>query len=251
MANRSTKRRDTPRRSGPREGYLADTQRPLNSLTVVGPIMIAFHLGFWLSGATASPYYPLNAILGYFGAAAWLISPVIVVAVLLIQHAFRRDRWRIQPLVAGGIVAEGIAWTVPLMALRYVRDATLAASTSQPATDDFAQKLFLEIGSGIYEEFVFRLVLIGLLLVLAVDVFSAPEGIATGAAVVVSATIFALAHFDLGIFGGRLAFNWPQFLFLAPAGVLWGTLLVYRGFGVAVVSHVAWNVFHLLTVGSS
>ncbi len=42
---------------------------------------------------------------------------------------------------------------------------------------------------------------------------------------------------------------WHDFIFLAVAGTLWGALYVYRGFAVAVGSHIVWNLYALAMKG--
>lgn len=104
------------------------------------------------------------------------------------------------------------------------------------------------IGAGIYEEIVFRLLLlssVALVLRRALG-FSAPGSAAL--AVFVSAAAFAWAHFTGS--GGE-SFAWRPFAFRLAAGLLLGAVFVLRGLGVAVYLHAAYDVLFAWRVAVS
>lgn len=104
------------------------------------------------------------------------------------------------------------------------------------------------IGAGIYEEIVFRLLLlssIALLLRRGLR-FSAPGSAAL--AVFVSAGAFAWAHF---VGAGGEAFAWRPFAFRLAAGLLLGAVFVLRGLGVAVYLHAAYDALFAWRVAVS
>ncbi len=211
-------------------------------------MLLAFHIGVLAMGIAPFPQYPLRNLLEVFGATWSLLPPVLVVAVLISQHVARKDPLRVDAPTLAGMLGESILWTLPLLAVRLLRSRAAAGDVSGGWLGGVAQQVLYEMGVGVYEEFVFRLVLVGLLLLVLVDVFGVPEAWSSAVAVVVSAIVFALAHFRMGGAWGGAAFEWGRFLFLAPAGVLWGGVLIYRGFGVAVGAHVCWNLLHRLVL---
>jgi hypothetical protein len=211
-------------------------------------MLLAFHVGVLVMGIAPFPQYPLRNLLEVFGASWSFLPPVLVVAVLVSQHIARKDPLGVDVRTLAGMLVESILWTLPLLAVRLLRNRATAGDVSGGWLGGIVQQVLYEMGVGVYEEFVFRLVLVGLLLLLLADVFSVPEAWASAVAVVGSAIVFALAHFRLGGAWGGVPFEWGRFLFLAPAGVLWGGVLIYRGFGVAVGAHVAWNLLHRLAL---
>ena len=106
------------------------------------------------------------------------------------------------------------------------------------------QDLVGSLGAGIFEELVFRLGLMSLLVWMwlrATSAFRLPRALGGVLAVVVSAVLFSLHHhlredFDRGVF-----------LFRTMAGVLLGFLFWFRGFGVCVYTHAMYDVYYFLT----
>jgi membrane protease YdiL (CAAX protease family) len=97
------------------------------------------------------------------------------------------------------------------------------------------------MGAGIYEEFLFRLVGIGLIMLICVDLLKGPRGAVAAVAVVATSLIFSLYHFL-----GPEAFSWRLLVFRAGAGAYLAALYITRGFGVAVGAHACYNVLLVL-----
>ncbi|MGQ0551937.1 MAG: CPBP family intramembrane glutamic endopeptidase [Planctomycetota bacterium] len=97
----------------------------------------------------------------------------------------------------------------------------------------------LSVGAGLWEELVFRLALMGGLLLLLVQVFRVPRRTALLFAVLVSALLFALYH-HVGSAGEPLAPG--RFVFRAAAGTILGLLFAARGLAVVVYMHVFYDL---------
>ena len=228
-----------------KDTYRYHTQRPINCLAFVGPLLVLFQAGAMAyESHLLVPHY-LAKVLGYFGATGEFLPALLIVAVLLIMHMAHRDPWRIQPKALAGMFAESILWSLPLIAMSYLiyRQADAGASIAALPCDDVARPVLQAIGAGIYEEFIFRLIFISFVLLILVDIFRLRKDIVTIAAVIVGAVIFSLCHFSIEQITGRAAFDWGKFTVLAIAGVLWGGLFVFRGFGIAVGSHIVYDLF--------
>ena len=94
------------------------------------------------------------------------------------------------------------------------------------------------LGAGVYEEALFRLVLIPLIYA-ALRVLQTPAVLASALAVTAAGLLFSLAH-HAGSPGE--AFTWFAFLFRWLAGVYFAWVFVVRGFGVAVGTHTAYDI---------
>jgi hypothetical protein len=99
-------------------------------------------------------------------------------------------------------------------------------------------QLVVSLGAGIYEELVFRVLLVSGLLALGLR-FGWKQPVAVGVAVVASALIFSAFHY-VGPYGDP--FTTPSFTFRAIAGLLLSALYVFRGFGVAAWTHALYDV---------
>jgi membrane protease YdiL (CAAX protease family) len=103
---------------------------------------------------------------------------------------------------------------------------------------DPVAQLITFVGAGIYEEVLFRLVLMGGL-VAVLRVAQVPGLLAGLLAAVGSALAFAAAH-HLGPYGEPM--DGFVFVFRALAGLYFAALFYFRGFGVAVGAHAGYDV---------
>jgi membrane protease YdiL (CAAX protease family) len=100
-------------------------------------------------------------------------------------------------------------------------------------------QLVQALGAGVYEELVFRLLLIsGLAWVLA-EVLHMWRKAAWWTAIGLAAVIFALCHFEPI---GSDSFGWGPFWFRLAAGAYLSAVFVGRGLGIASGSHAAYNL---------
>jgi membrane protease YdiL (CAAX protease family) len=100
------------------------------------------------------------------------------------------------------------------------------------------------LGAGIFEELVFRLGLMSVLVwigVRAIRAWSLPVWLVGLFAVLVSALVFSWFHH---LCGERYDRN--RFLFRTMAGLLLGLLMWLRGFGVCVYTHTVYNIYFYL-----
>src|SRR5262249_17008443 len=107
-----------------------------------------------------------------------------------------------------------------------------------PATGDSLRLILGFIGAGVYEETLFRLMLVPLFFH-ALRVLQAPTVLSSSLAVTGSALLFALAHYA-GAPGE--AFTWFAFILRWMAGVFFAWVFVLRGFGIAVGSHIIYDI---------
>ena len=99
-------------------------------------------------------------------------------------------------------------------------------------------QLVVSLGAGLYEELLFRVLLVTGLLALGRAVGLKGAG-NVAAAVLVSALIFSGFHY-VGPYGD--AFTLPSFTFRAVAGLLLSGLYVGRGFGIVAWTHALYDV---------
>lgn len=112
---------------------------------------------------------------------------------------------------------------------------------SGPVAEDLVANLIGSLGAGIYEELLFRLLLLSLLGWLFFRVsesFGIPKWTGAAAAVLVSGVLFSLFHY-----GQEHALEPQVFVFRALAGVMLGVLFLLRGLGVCVYTHAMYDVF--------
>jgi hypothetical protein len=228
------------------ERYVRQTQRPLSSLAFVLLPLLIYQLGTLYYGTDLLAPRDLAKLLRYFGATASYLPPLLILVELVLLHVLHRHPWKLRPVYLAGMLAESVAWTVPLFSLNYLTSRFLAAgAASQPR--NAAQFLLRALGAGIYEEFIFRLMFISLLLLILVDLIGLRRDLAGVIAVALGAVLFSLYHLTGAELRGAAPFPWDDAIFRGLAGAYLGGLFVGRGFGIAVGTHAWWNLYAAAT----
>jgi len=128
--------------------------------------------------------------------------------------------------------------------------AALASSASRVldlgrGASGLAADLVGSLGAGIFEELVFRLGLMSVLVWIglrAMAAWSLPRWLVGCLAVIGSALVFAWFHHLCGE-----PFESRRFLFRTMAGILLGLLMWFRGYGVCVYTHALYDVHYYVT----
>jgi hypothetical protein len=114
----------------------------------------------------------------------------------------------------------------------------MAVQGTEPARLGLGAQLVVSLGAGIYEELLFRVLLVSGLTSLGL-VLGWRRPVAVGVAVGLSALIFSGFHY-VGPYGDPLTL--ASFTFRAIAGLLLSALYVARGFGIAAWTHALYDV---------
>ena len=131
-------------------------------------------------------------------------------------------------IIVGGAVGLLFgAWTVPEAMLQPMQEIGLP------------HQLALSIGAGLYEELVFRVILVGGLFLL-INRFVAKKATAYVIAAAIGAFIFSLVHYT-GAFGDP--FQVSSFTFRFLFGLALNGVFLVRGFAVAAWTHALYDVF--------
>ena len=137
------------------------------------------------------------------------------------------------------MLAESMLWSVVLYFLLFKFMVLLM----NPTGKTILQQVTLAIGAGIYEEFLFRVLLIAGLSGILGFVFMWDKTFKNIIAVVLSGGIFSAFHF-MGEYGDF--FSMELFLIRFFAGVILGALYMYRGFGITAYAHSIYDLIVLI-----
>ena len=107
--------------------------------------------------------------------------------------------------------------------------------------------LMVSLGAGLYEELLFRVVLVSALLFVAKKVFGLGPVASGTFAVLAGAVVFSAFHY-VGPFGDRLQLG--SFVFRTVAGLAFSGLYVTRGFGITAWTHALYDIFLLIARGA-
>lgn len=143
--------------------------------------------------------------------------------------------------VVGGLTALLLG---PLAGIGPGEAAVLAPVSLASQGLSFGQQLVLSLGAGLYEELIFRVLLIPAIALVLERLAGQPPRRAVGIAVLVSALLFSLLHY-VGPLGDELALGSFTFRFLG--GLAFSLIFVLRGFGIVCWTHALYDVFLLLS----
>ncbi len=245
--------------NGPGLGwYLELSQRPLQILIFLLPLVGLYEVGTWLyaSGAaigasghesiTISAYKLLNDFFGAFGVGGLYLPGVALITVLVLWHFFARDPWEVHLGVPLVMLVESLLLAVPLLVLDQLINRLFAGSPSPamallsgPPIESLSwqARLTLSVGAGLYEELVFRMIVIALIHTILVDFGKMKSTQGAVIALVISAVAFTFYH-DVSV-GGVVQPQRVAFYFVS--GLFFASVYVVRGFGVVVGTHAAYD----------
>ncbi|HOK95959.1 MAG TPA: CPBP family glutamic-type intramembrane protease [Anaerohalosphaeraceae bacterium] len=250
--------------------YAERTSRPIYGLVYLLGFLCLFLVGTFLiqpavlSQSLAEPQVRVVAFvwiqnimeyLGFPPRTALIATPLVVVFILLILQITSKAPWRIQWgdfLLMGG---ECILLSIPLIVLSLLLNRSnppagaAVNALPTPVQNQILVDMITGIGAGVFEEFIFRLVLICLLMLVFQDIFGLEKTPSIILSVAISAVLFSMHHhffFANGHFYQGDTFTVGKFVFRAMAGVYFAVLYAVRGFGITAGTHVFYNVLAAL-----
>lgn len=172
---------------------------------------------------------------------------LIGVSLWLVVRDMRAHGRRLAPRIFAGMMAESIvlalAFGLVVASITTRVLAPFAAMVQAPMQQlDAPTQLMVSLGAGLYEELLFRVLLVGAIAALGTRVMGWQQLTAGIVAVGVGALIFSAFHY-VGPFGDRLEAG--SFTFRLIAGIFFSALFVTRGFGITAWTHALYDVFLL------
>jgi len=230
-----------PELGPPPETYWALSRTPLTSLAFTLPLVLAYEGGVLLLGR-GSPRNGadvwLRQLLDALGFGGYFLLPLLTIVGLLAWHHVEHDRWRFSPAVLAGMCLECMILAAVLVSLARLQSRLWPLDVGAGATALVARFIGF-CGAGLYEEVLFRLLLLPVVGWTIARLGASPPAAAAWA-VVVTSVLFAAAHY-MGPLGDT--FGLHSFVFRTLAGMFFATLFLVRGFGIAAGTHTAYDMF--------
>lgn len=173
-----------------------------------------------------------------------ILGGVLVLIGIIIVFLERHKRIKIKPLYFMGIILESSFYAVIIAILvsqvvTFIFPAmALMAPGFQIEDQDLMTKIALSIGAGIYEELLFRVILVGGLYAV-LRFFLGTKVIGYVIAAVVGALLFSAIHY-MGSLGDD--FTLTSFTFRFLFGLALNVLFLMRGFGIAAWTHALYDI---------
>jgi membrane protease YdiL (CAAX protease family) len=237
--------------SGP--SYWRESTRPLVSLAFVMPMLLIYEGGVLLLGQSAARNgidVLLRWLLGWLGFGQYFLLPLMTAGILLAWHHMTGRPWRIRGALLPCMLLESLALGLVLLlaaqvhGLLFTQTAAASVAAAGATLDDGMARVVAYFGAGIYEELLFRLMLLPLTIGLF-RVCGVPSRWSVAAALLVTSLIFSAAHYQMFTTIGD-EFAWFSFIFRAVAGLFFSLLFLFRGFGIAVGAHALYDILVVL-----
>lgn len=181
------------------------------------------------------------------------IAAVVGIGIWFVARDIKLTKQGVRPMIFGAMLAESIALagafgivigtiTVKLLGSLHVLSMTTAPASPIAGTS-WTTRLMLSLGAGLYEELLFRVLLVSGLAAGAKVALGWGTRAAGVFATLVGALIFSAFHY-IGPYGDP--FRLMSFTFRAISGVAFSALYLTRGFGITAWTHALYDAFLLL-----
>lgn len=237
--------------------YWHASRAPRYSLLFALPLFVLYEALAWLIGGDASgavrngaDVIMKQAFMALAGSRGSLVfgAVMISVAIWLVARDVRRHGADLKLPVFVGMFAESmvmalmvglVAGTITSRLLGAVDTLTIGLAIGPVETMPLPTRVMLSLGAGLYEELLFRVLLVGSLAWIGRRAFGWQPWPAGVVAAVTGAIIFSAFHY-VGAYGD--AFEMRSFVFRAIAGLFFSALYLLRGFGIAAWAHALYDI---------
>ena len=237
-----------------RRTYWHDSRAPRYSLTFALPLLILYEvMAAALGSATGgvrngADVMIKSAFIAVFGANGPLVFGGLLIGLViwLVVRDLRGGR-RIDPGTFLAMFAESVVLAIAFGFVVGVISAQLL-SPFQTVAISLAQgmstptQIMVSLGAGLYEELLFRVILVGALLWGGKKVFGWGPAASGVFATLTGALIFSAFHY-VGPYGDAIEVG--SFTFRAVAGIAFSALYILRGFGITAWTHALYDLILL------
>lgn len=228
--------------------YLNSTNTPFYAVATALPLLICYEV---LVVITQTPYWAIRN-----AADVWMrtfllafeLKPqhlsFLMIGVLIVALPFAKrfsPGVELRPRYFAMILGESLVYSIVLgIVLRLILSNLLLAIGGSDL--GLLQNLALSIGAGLFEEFFFRVLLLGVLFWFAKQLIPS-KNLGGVLSILLAAFLFSGSHYI-----GNMAdtFTWYSFLYRWLAGVAFTALYYYRGFAVTSCTHALYDIRVLL-----
>jgi membrane protease YdiL (CAAX protease family) len=251
-------------------GYFALTRTATYGFLAALPLLIVYELlilivneGDVAQVRVGADVWIKQALASLGGTGMFSLGILVLLVGIAVYISERKKRIPVYPEYFAGLVAEGFLYAVVvailvsnLVAVLFPAIAVSPSAISRALTGGgvsgplaelgTGKMLVLSIGAGLYEELIFRVLLVGGLFLVFKHVFNG-QITAYLAAALIGALAFSAVHY-LGTLGDP--FQITSFMFRFFFGLALNAIFLVRGFGLAAWTHALYDVLvvtHLLS----
>ena len=230
--------------------YWINTRTPLYSFLFTVPLFFIYEIGIFLTSSSDMVSMRNGAdalmrqILSAFGMNGFYWMGVIFFLGFILVFIYQKQYWydmEVNSEFLPLMLAESMAWAMGL----YFFMSNVYILLMNPNGSILIQQVTLAVGAGIYEEILFRVILIAAIGGILGFIFQWSDMLKNWVAMIIAAGIFSSFHF-IGEYGDYFSFN--IFMVRFFAGILLGILYFMRGFGITAWTHAIYDLIILTRI---
>lgn len=236
------------------DSYYSISRSPRYSLSFALPLLILYEAmaasiqrvnGGLRNGADVLLKSTFAAIAGPRGPLIFAVTLVLIMVALIIRD-LRRSPGGLRGRVFALMMAESVFLAIVFGFVVGIITAQLVSTLRPLAVGGpldrlgLSSALVISLGAGLYEELLFRVLLVGALVWIARHLMGWGPTAASIFAVLGGALVFSFFHY-VGPYGDKLELG--SFVFRTIAGLAFSGLYVTRGFGITAWTHALYDIF--------
>lgn len=229
------------------KSYFYRSKSLSNSFLFILPLLILYEVGIAIydSNIKNTADVIIKTPLMLLGRNSSLIFNSLVIVLLMVSVFYVEKEYRFNPLIFFPMLMESIIYTLLLgFGLGFVvYRILLPCILAKPFSTNIWMGIILSLGAGVYEEIVFRFLLITSLYFVFAALLKVNKLISAILSIVLSTSLFTIMHY-VGTLGDSFTYANVTFRFLS--GIILSIIFMSRGLGITVYTHAIYDVLLVL-----
>ncbi len=222
--------------------YLKRSRSLSKSFVFVLPLLVFYEIGILLFGPEAKNTADviIKKPFEIFGDNAVLVfnSLIIIISIYSIFYIEKKNRFSCGIFIPMFFESVVYALSLGYVILFFVH-GYIPFDITNSCAQNFMKNIIISLGAGVYEEILFRLLLLSLMYLVFVKALKINVIAGSLCSILMCAGIFSIMHY-VGTAGET--FTMSSFLFRLAAGIVLSAIFVFRGLGIAVYTHAIYDV---------
>lgn len=227
--------------------YFHRSKSLANSFVFILPLLILYEVGIALYGSNIKNVADviIKTPLALFGRNGSLVFNSLVIIFLFLSVFYIEKKYRLSALIFIPMVLESMIYALFLgYGIGFVVYKILFPHVlASPISTNTWIGIILSVGAGVYEEIVFRFLLLSALYFLFSSLLKMNKPFSVVLSIFLGSLLFSAMHYV-----GTLSdsFTYTNFTFRLLAGLVLSAIFMLRGLGIVVYTHAIYDVLSVL-----
>jgi len=222
--------------------YLTRSRNLPKSFLFILPLLVFYEIGIILYGAETknAAGVIVKKPFEIFGDSATLAfnSLIIILSFCSIFYIEKKNRLSCGIFIPMFFESAAYGFCLGYVTLFFVH-GYLPLEITNSYVHNFIKGIIISIGAGIYEEILFRMLLLSILYFIIVKALRTNPIIGSLTSILICAFIFSIMHY---IGPSADSFSISSFSFRLVAGIVLSAIFIFRGLGIAVYTHAIYDI---------